>query len=187
MLATPPTAYADSVPQAAMTSEPMNGSDEVADAVHPAKGRQCPRPHRDRHGLGEVGLPGQPEEGAREADDEDADEEHDETARERRDEHAGGLDHGGDEQRAALTDARGERARGQVAEQLTHAHHRDEERGNPDRGTELARRHGDDRRHRPRARRTEEGGAVCRQRDRAQAAAAALRAVSANLGHATGP
>ena len=92
--------------------------DEVADPVHAAEGRQCPRAHRDRHGLGEVGLPGQPEEGAGEADDEHADEEHDETARERRHEHADRLDDGGDEQRAPLTDARGERARRQVAEQL---------------------------------------------------------------------
>ena len=162
-------------------------TDEVADAVDSTEGRQRPGPHGDRYGLREVGLAGQPEEGAREADDEDTHEEHDEAAGERRHEHPDGLDEGSDEQGPPLPDARRERTRRQVAQQLTDPHHRHEQGRHPHRGTELACRHGHDRRHGARARRAEQGRAVGGQRDRAQTAAASVHAVLANLGHATGP
>ena len=120
--------------------------------MHPAERRQGPGAHRDRHGLGEVGLPGEAEERAGEPDDEDADEEHRQAARERRDEHADRLDDGRDEQRPPLADAGGERAGGQVAEQLpdARASRRAARPPRPRRRARAPRR--DDRRDRARAR-----------------------------------
>ena len=144
-------------------------ADEDADPVDAAERGQRAGAQVDRYHVGQVRLAGQPEDARRDAEQAEGGAEDDEVRGEGAADHAERLDAAGHHQGVPLADPRGQRARGQVGDQLPDPDEGEQERGDTDLGPERPRGEHDDRQDGPRADRAERGRTVGRERDAAQA------------------